>query len=152
VPTSALSPFRALYAGGFFSAASPGASRLPWPSPNPAGLGSPLLPFRGKPCRRGRLHVMLRTGESLALHRGLRHDASPVGSRLAVAVSYRAAWTLPEPDSHRLVDVRLPENNPLPPLPSFRGLSLPGHSRIQGQTSSREWREWAHGNSRSAPF
>lgn len=74
---------------------------------------------------------MLRTGESLALHRGLCHGAPPVGSRLAVAVSYRAAWTLPEPDSHRLVDVRLRENNPVPSLPSFRGLSLSGHSRIQ---------------------
>ena len=46
---------------------------------------------------------MLRTGELLNPLKGLCHDASPVGSRLAVAVSYRAAWSLPGPVSHRLV-------------------------------------------------
>ncbi|HXX40341.1 MAG TPA: hypothetical protein VEP50_19660, partial [bacterium] len=40
---------------------------------------------------------------------GLCHGATPVGSRLAAAVSYRAAWSLPEPVSHRLVDVDLCE-------------------------------------------
>ena len=42
VPTSALPPFRALYAAGFFGAASPSASPLPWPSPLRSRLGSPL--------------------------------------------------------------------------------------------------------------
>src|SRR5215471_17374948 len=49
VLTPALSPFRATYAGGFLDAASPGASRRPWPSPVLARLGSPLLPLRGYP-------------------------------------------------------------------------------------------------------
>jgi len=37
--------------------------------------------------------------------KGLCHGASPVGSRLAAAISYRAAWSLPGPDFHRLVSV-----------------------------------------------
>jgi hypothetical protein len=52
---------------------------------------------------------MLRTGKLLDPLKGLCHGASPVGSRLAAAVSYRAAWSLPEPDSHRLVNVGLRE-------------------------------------------
>jgi len=40
---------------------------------------------------------------------GLCRGASPVGSRLAAAVSYRAAWSLPGPDFHRLVSVSLHE-------------------------------------------
>jgi hypothetical protein len=50
---------------------------------------------------------MLRTGELLDPLQGLCHDASPVGSRLAVAISYRAAWSLPGPDFHRLASVSL---------------------------------------------
>jgi len=42
VPTSALPPFRALYAAGFFGAAPPSTSPLPWPSPTSSRLGSPL--------------------------------------------------------------------------------------------------------------
>jgi len=48
---------------------------------------------------------MLRTGELLDPLKGLCHGASPVSSRLAAAVSYRAAWSLPGPDFHRLVSV-----------------------------------------------
>jgi hypothetical protein len=101
-------------------AASPGASRRPWPSPVFARLGSPLLPLRGLPCRRGRLHVMLRTGELLDPLKGLCHGASPVGSRLAAAVSYRAAWSLPGPGFHRLVSVLLREH----PFPQIHLLPL----------------------------
>lgn len=50
---------------------------------------------------------MLRTGEVRDPLKGLCHGASPAGSRLAAAVSYRAAWPLPGPDSHWLVDVIL---------------------------------------------
>lgn len=87
--------------------ASPGASRRPWPSPVFARLGFPLLPLRGLTYRRGRLRFMLRTGELLDPLKGLCHGASPVGSRLAAAVSYRVAWSLPGPDSHRQVSVSL---------------------------------------------
>jgi len=90
-------------------AASPGASRRPWPSPVFARLGFPLVPLRGLTYRRGRLHLTLRTGELLDPLQGLCRGASPVGSRLAAAVSYRAAWSLPGPDFHRLVSVSLHE-------------------------------------------
>ncbi len=72
---------------------------------------------------------MLRTGELLDPLEGLCHDASPVGSRLAAAVSYRAAWSLPGPDSHRLVDVSLREITRLSDPPPFPGLPLPGHAQ-----------------------
>ena len=42
VPTTAVPPFRALYAAGFLGAASPRASPLPWPSPQVTRLGSRL--------------------------------------------------------------------------------------------------------------
>ena len=128
VLTPALSPFRALYAGGFVDAASPGASRRPWPSPDFARLGSPLVPLRGLPYRRGRLHVMLRTGELLDPLKGLCHGASPVGSRLAAAVCYRAAWSLPGPDSHWLVDVILHEITSSLQSTSFLGCPATGHA------------------------
>ena len=71
---------------------------------------------------------MLRTGELLDPLKGLCHGASPVGSRLAVAVSYRAAWSLPGPVSHRLVDVNFHESNPACSLTSFSGPSFSGHA------------------------
>jgi hypothetical protein len=71
---------------------------------------------------------MLRTDELLVPLRDLCHGASPVGSRLAAAVNYRAAWSLPGPDFHRLVSVsyaRSPNTSPPPSL----GASLSGHAR-----------------------
>src|SRR5439155_10125707 len=44
VPTTTLPPFHVPYAAGFFGAASPSTSPLPWPSPDRARLGSRLLP------------------------------------------------------------------------------------------------------------
>jgi hypothetical protein len=44
VSTTTLPPFHVPYAAGFFGAASPSASPLPWPSPHRARLGSRLLP------------------------------------------------------------------------------------------------------------
>ena len=126
VLTPALSPFRAPYARGFVDAASPGASRRPWPSPVFARLGSPLVPLRGLPCRRGRLHLTLQTGELLDPLKGLCHGASPVGFRLAAAVSYRAAWSLPGPDSHRLVSVSLREFARFSDPPPSSGVPLLG--------------------------
>src|SRR6266498_2882030 len=61
VPTTTFPPFHAPYAAGFFGAASPSASPLPWPSPTLPGLGSRLVPY-GVSLRRGRLRFMLRTG------------------------------------------------------------------------------------------
>src|SRR5437667_4066402 len=48
VPTTTLPPFHVPYAAGFFGAAFPSTSPLPWPSPHRAGLGSRLLPC-GRP-------------------------------------------------------------------------------------------------------
>src|SRR6516165_7484008 len=63
---------------------------------------------------------MLRTGRSLVPpSEDFVHGASPAGSRLTVAVSYRAAWSLPEPVSHRLVDVDLCGSNPFWTITSF---------------------------------
>ena len=45
VPTTTLPPFHVPYAAGFFGAASPSASPLPWPSPDCARLGSRLFPY-----------------------------------------------------------------------------------------------------------
>ena len=131
VPRSTFPPFRAPYAGGLVDAASPGASRRPWPPPTSTGLGSPSFPSRGWLYRRGRLRFMLRTGESLALHRGLCHGASPVGSRLAAAVNYRAAWSLPGPDSHRLVDAGLSEITRLPHPPPSSGVRCLGTLEVK---------------------
>ena len=48
VPASTLRAFRSQYPGGFFAAAAPGSSRLPWPSPSHSGLGSPFPPPLGE--------------------------------------------------------------------------------------------------------
>src|SRR3990172_3801982 len=47
VPTTAIPPFHALYATGFFGPASPSSSHLPWPSPTDTRLGSLLAPCGG---------------------------------------------------------------------------------------------------------
>jgi hypothetical protein len=75
---------------------------------------------------------MLRTGELLDPLKGLCHDASPVGSRLAAAVSYRAAWSLPGPDFHRLVSVNLRATrfvNP-PPFAGARHWARPNRGNL----------------------
>jgi hypothetical protein len=41
VPAATIRTFRALYAGESFTAAPPGSSPLPWPSPFSSGLGTP---------------------------------------------------------------------------------------------------------------
>jgi len=77
---------------------------------------------------------MLRTGELLDPLKGLCHGASPVGSRLAAAVGYRAAWSLPGPDSHWLVDVILREITLSLRSTSFLGCPATGHAQT-GATS-----------------
>ncbi len=74
---------------------------------------------------------MLRTGKLLDPLKGLCHGASPVGSRLAVAVSYRAAWSLPGPVSHRLVDVGFHECSLTFRFTSFPEPSFAGHAIFQ---------------------
>jgi hypothetical protein len=88
---------------------------------------------------------MLRTGKLLDPLKGLCHGASPVGSRLPVAVSYRAAWSLPGPVSHRLVDVSFHECTFTFSLASFPGPSFSGHASFQVKSSQVD----AHGCYRS---
>ena len=96
-------------------------------------------PCGGLPYRRGRLHVMLRTGELLDPLKGLCHGASPVGSRLAAAVSYRAAWSLPGPDFHWLVSVNLRGTRfaDPPPFVGARYWARPNRGNLRNA-----WRDW----------
>ena len=58
VPTTAFPSFHALYAAGFFGAALPSSSHLPWPSPGTTRLGSRLSPYRETlTTRQASLHV-----------------------------------------------------------------------------------------------
>ncbi len=68
-------PCRSLYLGGFMTAALPGSTRRPWPSPRFPRLGSPLSPRTRLASRGGRIHVTLRPGRSLP-QKGFRHWAS----------------------------------------------------------------------------
>lgn len=82
-PAPTMRPFRSLYPGGFMTAALPGSSRLPWPSPSIPWLGSPLS-LAGLSSRGGRIRLTLRTGRSLAPRRdfdaGLQRRAFPPGA------------------------------------------------------------------------
>jgi hypothetical protein len=78
---------------------------------------------------------MLRTGGLLDPLKGLCHGASPVGSRLAAAVSYRAAWSLPGPDFHWLVGVILREITSSCRSTSFLRCPATGHAET-GATSA----------------
>ena len=129
VLTPALSPFRALYAGGFVDAASPGTSRRPWPSPVLARLGSPLLPLRGLPYRRGRLRFMLRTGELLdpltgPLSRRFAGRLSPGGGRQLPGGLVPTRTGLSPAGQCELAQVHPYLRSP----PPFLGASLSGHA------------------------
>ena len=60
-PAMAVPTFHALYAAGFFGAASPSSSPLPWPSTSPPGLGSQLAPDTewGISARQASLHMRI---------------------------------------------------------------------------------------------
>lgn len=77
VPAPTIRPCRSLYPGGFLTAAPPGSSRRPWPSPRFPRLGSPLSHSRGR--RQDSHHV---TAQAVAppegvFDAGLRRRASP---------------------------------------------------------------------------
>ena len=101
VPDTTFTACRSLYTGGFFRAACPDSTHVPWPSPLHTRLGI-LLSLKGfkLTMRQDSLHVAACNVASpfLAFHR-----ASPLGSRHQVPASYVAVWSLPRPDSHRLV-------------------------------------------------
>jgi hypothetical protein len=84
VPAPTVRPFRSLYPGGFLTAALPGSSRLPWPSPFHPRLGSPLSRSRGLKLT-GRQDSLHATDRSLArphgtLDAGLQRRAFPPGA------------------------------------------------------------------------
>jgi hypothetical protein len=102
VPAATLDTFRAPYAGEFLTAAPPGSSPLPWPSPWLRGLGTPLpRPHRREWSRRRRLRVMLRTASSLPLTGLLTLGFDPARFQTRPPACYQASWQLPGPDSHR---------------------------------------------------
>ena len=94
VPVATVDTFRAPYAGESLTAALPGSSPRPWPSPWIRRLGSPLFPRR-------RLRFMLRTASLLpherAFDAGLRPRPFPD----------EAASLLPGPLRHGFTSVLL---------------------------------------------
>src|SRR3979409_1694677 len=112
----AVPTFHALYAAGFFEAASPSASPLPWPSPRLPGLGSQLAPVRewGITARQASLHAADRwLAPSLLEGSTPRFDAqvSPKRRRATTKVTRFLLW----PDSHRLVIVSFQDTRSLRP-------------------------------------
>src|SRR5215469_6245877 len=102
VPAATLDTFRAPYAGESLTAALPGSSPLPWPSPRFREARHSLLPPEGEtsndaagfascygPHRRSPFTGLLTLGSGPA-----RFQTRP-------PACYRASWQLPGPDSHR---------------------------------------------------
>src|SRR5579864_6359178 len=95
--------FHALYAAGFFEAAFPSASPLPWPSSKPPGLGSQLAPCgvgnidaAGFASCCGPLACTFPVGR---LDPALQRPGLPKRRRATTKVP----WYLLRPDFHRLV-------------------------------------------------
>ncbi len=108
----AVPTFHALYAAGFFRAASPSSSPLPWPSSVDPGLGSQLASFgevsydaAGFASCCGPLACAFPAGR---LDPALRRPGLPKRRRAATKVT----WFLLRPDSHRLVIVNFRTHDP----------------------------------------
>lgn len=101
VPDTTFIACRSLYTGGFFRAACPYSSHVPWPSPIHTRLGI-LLTLTGfkLTMRQDSLHV---AACNVASPYWAFHRASPLGSHHQVPANYEAVWSLPRADSHRLV-------------------------------------------------
>jgi hypothetical protein len=139
VPCSAVHTFRSPYAGRFFRVASPRSSPVPWPSPNGERLGSVSFP----PQNGGMYH----DAAGFASSYGPRARSTPngafvvalrrIGSLLAPATSYTAAWSLPWPDLHRLVEHSFqdaPPSNIMPPTRNQPGPSAEVSQGVRGHT------------------
>src|SRR6478736_4792175 len=101
----AVPTFHALYAAGFFEAASPSASPLPWPSSAAPGLGAQLVSFRrgdhdaaGFASCCGPLACTFPAGR---LDPALRRPGLPKRRRATTKVTWFLLW----PDFHRLAIV-----------------------------------------------
>src|SRR6266511_3158622 len=106
VPTTTFPPFHVPYAAGFFGAAFPSASPLPWPSPDRARLGSRLLPCgHSITTRQTSLHAA-DWWVAPSLKKARPHASTPGSLRTPVGC-YRGTWLLLRPDFHRLVVVNL---------------------------------------------
>ena len=106
VPTTTLPPFHVPYAAGFFGAAFPSASPLPWPSPHRAGLGSRLLPYGHLVSTRQTSLYAADWWVAPSFKKARSHASTPGSLRTPVGC-YRGTWLLLRPDSHRLVVVNL---------------------------------------------
>ena len=100
VPSSTFATSRSPYAGGFFAAAYPGSSPLPWPSLS-ATAWLPLLPVSGHLFRRCKIHFKLRAAALLPFLRGIQRFCTASHPAAQVAC-YVATCLLPRPDFHRL--------------------------------------------------
>ncbi len=89
VPSFTVTTSRSPYTGGFFTAAFPGSSPLPWPSLLAHKLGSLFFPF-GLTFRRCKIHFMLRAAVLLLLLEGL-HRFSTVSCPAALDACYVAS-------------------------------------------------------------
>src|SRR5215813_15147229 len=124
----AVPTFHALYAAGFFGAASPSSSPLPWPSSSPPGLGSQLAPCGGGiSARQVSLHAAdrwLAPSQFGRLDPALRRPGLPERRRAATKVP----WYLLRPDFHRQVIVSFQD---------ARGGAPSARSAVPAQRASR---------------
>jgi hypothetical protein len=106
VPAPTIRPCRSLYPGGFLTAAPPGSSRRPWPSPRFPRLGSPLSHSRGLAYEAA--GFTSRCGPAgCSPQRGFRRWASTPGVAPTPPACYPAPRRLPGPDFHRQADASL---------------------------------------------
>ena len=93
-PAMAVPTFHALYAAGFFGAASPSSSPLPWPSTSPPGLGSQLAPDTewGISARQASLHMRI-----VQLLIRAVHQASPPLTKATSRVAQRVVGVQNDP-------------------------------------------------------
>lgn len=117
-PTPTMRPFRSPYPGGFLTAALPGSTRRPWPSPQIPGLGSPSSPKGAKITRRQDSHHA--TDRPLAhphgtLDAGLRHRAFPPDAASLLPGLLAATRTGPSPAGGCELTFRSGHNQAPPP-------------------------------------
>jgi hypothetical protein len=118
VPAPTMRPFRSPYPGRFLTAALPGSSRRPWPSPQIPGLGSPLSPEGAKITgRQDSLHATDRplAHPQGALDAGLRHRAFPPDAASLLPGLLAATRTGPTPAGECELTFRSGHNQAPPP-------------------------------------
>jgi hypothetical protein len=135
VPAPTMRPFRSPYPGRFLTAALPGSTRLPWPSPQIPGLGSPSSPEGAKITGRQDSHNA--TDRPLAhpqgaLDAGLRHRAFPPDAASLLPGLLAATRTGPSPAGECELMFRSGHNQAPPPNAGHTdpGLVVPAGSAV----------------------